>query len=53
MMVRSVVLTPDVMNVVQAANLREEPAKRLVVGLAEVDCPRPVVAPLNHSARLE
>ena len=48
----SVVLTPDVMDIVQAADLREKPGKRFIVSLAEVDCSWPVVAPLNHGARL-
>lgn len=46
-------LTPDVMDVVQPADLGEEPGERLVVLLTEADRARPVVAPLDHRARLQ
>ena len=47
------VLTPDVMYVVEPADLREEPGERLVALPAEVDRACPVVAPLNHRSRLQ
>lgn len=50
---RNTALTPNVMHIVQATDLREEPSKCFVVVLAIVDGPRPVVAPLDHGARLQ
>lgn len=47
------VLTPDVMHVIETAHLREEASERLIVALAEGDSSGPVVAPLDHGARLE
>lgn len=46
------VLTPDVMDIVEAPNLGEEPTKCLIVGLTKVDGTGPVVSPLYHCARL-
>lgn len=45
-------LTPDVMDVVEAPNLGEEPTKCFVVGLTKVDGTGPVVSPLYHCAWL-
>ena len=47
------ILTPDVMYVVEPADLREEPSERLVALPAEVYGASPVVAPLNHRSRLQ
>lgn len=41
------------MDVVKPANLGEKAGERFLVVLAEVDGPGPVVAPLDHGARLQ
>jgi len=46
-------VAPDVMNVVQAPDLREETGIGFVLVLPKVDCTRPVVAPFDHGAWLE
>lgn len=37
------ILTPQMMNNIQVADLREEPAHCFIVFLSVFDCPRPVV----------
>lgn len=41
------------MHIVKAPDLREETGERLVVAAPEVDRSRPIVAPLDHRARLQ
>lgn len=45
--------TPNVMHIVQTSDLREEPGKRCVIAASEVNRTRPVIAPLDHGARLQ
>jgi len=46
-------VTPNMVDVVEASDLGEEAPERFVVALAERDGARPVVSPLDHRARLE
>lgn len=46
-------LTPNVMHVVEATNLREVASECFILRLAVGKTARPVVAPLDHSAGLE
>jgi hypothetical protein len=50
-LVRSV--APDVVNVVQATDLREESGVGFVILASEVDRTRPVVSPFDHGSGLE
>lgn len=46
-------VAPDVMDVVKSTDLREETAVSLMALLSVVDRTSPIVAPLNHRARLQ
>lgn len=46
-------IAPDVMDIVQSADLREETGVGLVVVFTEVDGAGPVVSPFNHGAGLQ
>lgn len=46
-------ITPNVMNVVKATNLREVPSEGFVLCATVGETAGPVVAPLDHRARLE
>lgn len=46
-------LTPNVMDIVQSSDLREEPSKGLVIGGPVVNRPCPVISPLDHSTGLQ
>ena len=46
-------ITPDVMDVVQSTDLREESSKRFRVFRPKVDGASPVVAPFDHRARFQ
>lgn len=46
-------LTPNVMDIVQSSDLREEPSKGLVIGRPVVNRPCPVISPLDHSTGLQ
>lgn len=41
------------MHIVQSTDLREKSGERFVVAAPEVNCARPIVAPLDHRARLQ
>lgn len=46
-------LTPNMMHIIEPSDLRKESGKRFIVALTEFDGTSPIVAPLNHCARLQ
>lgn len=46
-------LTPNVVDLAESSNLGKEASKGLVVLAPMIDAPGPIIAPLNHSPRLE
>lgn len=52
-MQNNVILTPDMMNIVQSTDLREVSGERFVLRAAVCETAGPVVAPLNHGTRFQ